>query len=208
MNKLDLALKSPLILTIHGWKTSGNYMRDYTPYAEARGFPIFHFNYGYIILKTLKNVGIVDRIVDFLHFYYDLTGQRCVIIGHSNGCELGWRVAKKTEFVIGLCFNNAALDSDAVFPSHLHFIHNWYTPGDIAVKLGSWLPWNTWGRLGARAYDGATTRVKNFNKGEDFKGYESKGHSDTYNKKHLKEFYLPLQIEHIESELSQTQFKR
>lgn len=201
MNRLDQALNAPLLLTVHGWNSPGRYMHGYDEFAARRGFVIFNFEYGWILFATARNRGIVHRILDFVLWYHDLTGQRTVMIGHSHGCKLAWEIARKTELVIGLALNNAALDEDVAFPPHVRFVHNWYTPGDLAVRIGGLIPGHSWGRLGARPYAGPSPQVRDFNKGADFPDHVSRGHSDTYSDHRLRRFYLPRQIEEIEGAL-------
>lgn len=179
-------------------------MKHYNKYSGEFGFLIFNWTYGWMIVKTLKNVGIVNRVDDFIRFYYDLTGQKTVMIGHSNGCEVAWSVHKMNPYVLGLVFNNAALDADVPFKPHLQFVHNWYTPGDFWVKVSSFLPFNKWGGLGARPYVGPNKEVvKNFNKGLNGP-YKSTSHSDTYSNEGLRDFYTKRQIAVIRSELDET----
>lgn len=202
MNTLDAALRSPLLVTIHGWKTSGHYMHHYNMHAESRGFPpIYNFEYGWILFATARNDGIIHRIMDFVKWYYDLTGQRVVMIGHSHGCKLSWEISQKTELVVGLCFTNAALNHDVEFPPHVRFVHNWHAPGDIAVRFSSLIPAHPWGRMGAVGYDGPSPQVRNFNMARDFKGKEVTGHTAVYRNPDLRRFYLPLQIDYISEAL-------
>jgi pimeloyl-ACP methyl ester carboxylesterase len=202
-NELDTAIRSPLLLTLHGWKSKGVYMEYYNKYAGEFDFIIFNWTYGWMIAKTLKNVGIVNRVNDFIDFYHSLTGQKTILIGHSNGCEIAWSVQKTNPYVLGLVFNNAALDADVEFGTHLQFVHNWYTPGDIWVKIAEWLPLNKWGGLGAKPYDGPNKDiVRNFNKGLTGP-YKSNSHTDTYSNDVLRDFYTKRQIAVIRSELNE-----
>lgn len=176
-------------------------MRRVNKHAKTAGFGYFNWNYGWILAKTLKNTAIVDRIVDFVDFYQHLTKQGIILYGHSNGCELAWRVAKRTRAVIGLVLHNAALDADVEFPERLQFIHNWYTPTDTAVGLAAWIPFNTWGDLGSREYSGFTSGVKNFDKSRF--PMASKEHSDTFRDPMVANSILPATFMEIHKELEE-----
>ena len=176
-------------------------MRYYNPYVQAVGATVFNWNYGWILAKTARNSGIVDRVVDFVQFMQAHTRyDRAVLIGHSNGCEIAWSVSRRTPLVVGLCLNNAALNADTRFPERLKFVHNWYTPHDKAVWVAKWIPFNRWGGLGAQAYAGVSSNVKNFNKGVGKPHSES--HSDTYTNQKLREHFLPRQIAEIQKEVT------
>jgi pimeloyl-ACP methyl ester carboxylesterase len=85
-----------------------------------------------------------------------------VIIGHSNGCAIGWRLTEKVECE-GLVLINPALDNDVVFDPRLSFIHVYWSPRDSVSWLSQFVPFSDWGLLGETGYKGKDPRVKQFN---------------------------------------------
>lgn len=170
-------------------------MKRFNPHADHRGIAIYNFGYGWILFKTLRNGGIVQRLVDFIHFVgKHRAGTRVIGIGHSNGCEILWKAAQRCPQLQGLVYINAALDGDVMFPETLQFVHNWYSPSDWVVRLASWIPFNDWGRLGATPYEGVSAMVANFNKENDFE-LQSESHSDVFRFAGLRDYFLPLMLD-------------
>lgn len=191
----------PLLMTIPGWNSPGHYMRYYVSPAEKMGYLIYCYNHGWMLAKSMRNPGIARRIVNFVEFWHRISGGTVVAITHSNGTELGWRVADLTPWLSGIVSVNGALDADIIFPDRLQFVHNWYSPSDKAVSLASFLPGNRWGKFGAVPYDGVSAMVKNFNKEEDF-DLISDSHSDQYTERDLRQFFIQEQLNEMHKEIT------
>ena len=100
-------------------------------------------------------------------------------IGHSNGCALLWRACWVKAVFRTLILINPALDREVAFPAHLDTIHVLHDPGDLAVRLASWIPGVRWGEMGAYGYLGNDERV--FNHRFDWDGDVSiDEHSDIF----------------------------
>ena len=187
-------MSKPLIVTVPGWNSAGWYMKRFNIYAARQGVQIYNFGYGWMLFKTLRNGGIVQRLVDFINFYAkQQQATRIIGIGHSNGCEILWKAAQRCHQMNGLVLINAALDNDVIFPESLGFVHNWYSPSDWVVRLASWIPFNDWGRLGATPYQGVSAMVTDYNKEAEF-GHCSGSHSDVFRVPALRDYFLPLML--------------
>lgn len=190
----------PVILTVHGFNSAGWYMHHFTPFARSRGLCIHHYGYGWLLLKSPRMAGIQQRVVDLVNLLQDFSEANgldpvpVIGAGHSTGAEVWWRASWKCPMVKGLILINSALDRDVRFPDHLKFVHNWYSPSDIWPKVSRWIPFNKWGDLGSREYEGVSTNVRSFNKQRGF-ALSSRSHSDVFTSPDKRNYFLPLMLD-------------
>lgn len=82
-------------------------------------------------------------------------------IGHSNGCALLLRAARKTSKITRLILINPALDDDAEFPDTLKRIDVFHNKTDLAVWYSKFFPFHEFGEMGRVGYTGKNSRVFN-----------------------------------------------
>jgi hypothetical protein len=96
-----------------------------------------------------------------------------ILVGHSNGCAVIYNAVMRSQHGCVLAFFVApALDSDVEFPPEkfrrvvvLHSKH------DIPVRLSKYLPFHTWGEMGA--YGAKHPNVKNIDCTQWAKGHSA-----------------------------------
>lgn len=204
----DLASR-PLMVGCHGWNSSGHYMRAFVRPAMELGMIYYSFEYGWMLAKRFRNRGIAERLTRFANFWATVIGAPTIVIAHSNGAEVALRAAQQTPHIAALVLVNAALDHDASFPNTLRFVHNWYSPGDRAVRVASLIPLSLWGRLGACPYAGPSPRVRNFDKQNGYGPlYSSRSHSDVFDREHLRQYFLPLIVHTAKEAWEKTALQR
>lgn len=198
-------MKKPLIITVHGWNSGGLYMKYFNPHFAALDYPVYNYEYGWMLAASLRNRSIARRILAFVRFAWEVCGRKSVIVAHSNGAVVSNYAAWMSEQITGLVLVNAALNRDIEFAPSLAFVHNWYSPGDWPLRLARLIPFHAWGDLGARPYDGVSPNVTNFNKGgsRDFM-LHSKRHSDLFYREPLRSYYMPMMAERVEHETCQS----
>lgn len=87
------------------------------------------------------------------------------VIGHSNGANFGIQALDalppsfdRTKVAIWI---SGAADRDTPIPESVKAQLVLYTPNDIWVRLSSYIPFNSWGRMGAAGYSGSDDRNTN-----------------------------------------------
>lgn len=154
------------------------------PYIEAMGHTVInHPRFIPIGLAWAMNPG-------FIHSILRTVCADDILIGHSNGCAVAHGVSQRVRCK-GLIFLNAALDRD-IRPGYVDFIHNWYCPGDDALKWADAIPNHIWGKAGRKGITTPDPRIKNLS----MKEYDPavRGHSDIFDGKHA-HFWAPRVIQ-------------
>lgn len=100
-------------------------------------------------------------------------------IGHSNGCAILHLASHLGAPFRKLVYINPVLDADAEPGPQVESCDVWHSPSDAPVRFASWLPWHTWGSMGAEGFKGSDERITNYNKQNDF-AMSSFGHSDVF----------------------------
>ncbi|KKL96041.1 hypothetical protein LCGC14_1848480, partial [marine sediment metagenome] len=72
----------------------------------------------------------------------------------------------------------------------------WHSPSDKALRVARWLPFHTWGRMGAVGYKGDDPSYVNYNKEDDFERSSSL-HGDVFDPPKLK-YFGPLIVDALE----------
>ncbi len=159
--------------------------------------PVREFDYGWLGLLGARfgNRRIATRLVDAVLADDGDLDPRPVAIGHSNGCALLHLASHMGAPFRKLIYINPALDKDAVPGDQVEEVHIWHSPSDTAVRFARFLPWHTWGEMGATGYRGDDPRMHNHNKERDYR-LSSKAHSDVF-KEPLLGFFGPLIVKCI-----------
>lgn len=116
--------------------------------------------YGYIPALFVFITNIIDWFIERRLRKQIEAGS--IIIGHSNGCTIGWRLTNKVA-TKGLVLINPALNNDVVFDERLEFIHVYWSPKDSVSWLSQFVPLSDWGLMGETGYKGNDPRVKQWN---------------------------------------------
>jgi hypothetical protein len=119
-------------------------------------------DYGYwnlwkiIMFKGKARQDVLERIVGAIE-------KADLVVAHSNGCNFGDQALdmlpekyKHTKTVVWI---SAALDTHHPVPDAVERMLVLSTPWDIWVRLASYIPFNTWGRMGSSGYKGDDWRV-------------------------------------------------
>lgn len=176
------------VILLHGFNVSDEGDRSIgrlQPYFERAGFSVKRPRYGWLGLLGVRILnGRFSRLIA------DLAEPGDVVVGHSNGCAIATQAADLGAPFRILILLNPALDRDHQFARQLEEIHVWHSPSDSPVALARFLPWHSWGDMGAVGYRGKfDPRVHSYNK-ENTYPVSSKAHSDVFEPAKL-EFFGP-----------------
>lgn len=187
-----------LIHGIHTSETDGT-VAGLMPYLQSTGETVRYERYGYAlaILTAIQNPFRAARLAKQVS-----TGDICV--GHSNGCDLIWRMLELGAPIKGAILINPALDVDIKFAPQLEWAYVLYNSGDEAVGWANklFLFDHPWGPMGRDGYLGDDSRIKNVNCGLGINADPVSavdGHSDIFSPEKLK-FWGPWIARTIESE--------
>ncbi len=184
-------MPNPRVILLHGFNVRDEGERTVgklAPYFAAAGFAVKRPRYGWLGL-----LGVRALNGKFARLIADLSEPGDILVGHSNGCAIGAEAADLGAQFSQLVLINPALDSDRAFPvsEYLRAIHVWHSPSDSPVWAAKFLPWHSWGDMGAVGYNGRTDiRVRNYNKESGYQ-VSSSEHSDVFAPGKL-EFFAPL----------------
>lgn len=178
------------VILIHGFNVRDEGDRTVgalAPFLESAGFHVKRPRYGW---RGLLGVRYLNET--FSQLIADLSEPGDILIGHSNGCAIAVEAAEKsTHEFARLVLINPALDSDHLFPANIRRIDVWHSPSDGPVRFAKFLPWHSWGDMGAVGYRGLyDPRVRSYNKENGFK-VSSDSHSDVFEPGKI-EFFGPL----------------
>ncbi len=185
----------PKVWLIHGFNVSdsGAGTTDrLNKYVSSRGNHAREFDYGWIGLLGARfgNRRIATRLVDAVLTDDEELDPRPIGIGHSNGCAILHMASHMGAPFKKLIYINPALNKDAVPGKQVEEVHIWHSPSDKAVRFARFLPWHTWGEMGATGYRGDDMRMHNHDKERDYR-LSSKTHSDVFHES-LLDFFGPL----------------
>ena len=137
---------------------------------EQAGHKVVIVDYGYVHRLRVRLCN--SRLAKMLA---SISESEAIAIGHSNGCDIIRQAADLGAFKDIILFN-PALDSDSEFSEHLENISVFYSANDKATTVARWIPFSSWGNMGAVGYEGPDSRVIDFDE-EHITGKEM-GHSD------------------------------
>jgi len=126
-----------MIRLVHGfnvWDGGASTIDRFKPFLPP---PIVEDDYGWTFLigVRFRNAEAVERIAREIQ-------PGTVLIGHSNGALICWKVAQLCpDKILGVVTINAALRRDTLWPPGIEVL-NLYNPFDLAVLVGRW-----WSRL-------------------------------------------------------------
>lgn len=145
---------------LHGIKTKNPERSSisFLKYIMPR-FKVVTLGYGnwpvlFALLMPVVNYFVVEFFKDKIH-----PGQ--ILIGHSNGCAVAYRLSQKIH-VRGLVLINPALDKQIEFDPSVEFVHVYFSRGDRVTWLAQFVPFSLWGSMGTEGYVGKDPRVKCF----------------------------------------------
>ncbi len=167
-----------IIHVIHGIETEAGSttVPALFPYLEQFG-EIKYPDYGWIGLLESKRLNPV--IVGSLRSY---VADGDIIVGHSNGCAIAYRLLQTGVLVRALVLINGALIRNIQIPTGVTFVHCYWNSGDtitIEAMLGADLSLvdPNWGDMGHAGYLGADPRVLNVDCGNTLGMPKVSGHS-------------------------------
>ena len=145
---------------IHGIKTrdANRSSISFLKYA-LKGFTVKVLSYGYIPVLLAPITSVINWFV-VRRFVKQLTPGN-VLIGHSNGCTIAYKISNKL-YTKGLVLINPALDADVKFDPFISFIHIYWSRNDKVTWLSKFVPFSDWGSMGSVGYKGSDPRVKQF----------------------------------------------
>lgn len=167
-----------MIVLLHGIHAEGqNTVVD--EIAAYLGQPFLYPDYGYILAVETRriNPAVVGALLPYI-------GEKDVLIGHSNGCCIAYRIAQQKP-VKGLVLIDGALKRDLVLPSWVEFCDVYFNAGDditevaeAAARIPGFPVDPMWGDLGHAGYSGDDKRVTNIDCGATQGLPVVSGHSD------------------------------
>lgn len=131
---------------------------------EILPFQTVILSYGYVAAIMSPVINIIDYFAEKKLRSQIEPGN--ILIGHSNGCAVGWRLTNMVQSK-GLVLINPALDADVEFDPALEFIHVYWSPKDEIAWASQFIPWSDWGKMGTTGYKGKDARVKQWNMNDD-----------------------------------------
>ena len=133
----------------------------------------FHYGFAYAVTTALLNPGRAKKLAA-------LVEPGDVIMGHSNGCDLGWRAAMLGAPIAGLVLINPALKPDIEFSPQVQWVRVYYNKGDEVVPWANklFLFDHSWGAMGRDGYTGTDKKVQSVDCGTG--PYPANGHSDIF----------------------------
>jgi len=174
------------ILTINGIRTDGSTSTDILGDKLAMyDYEVFDVNYPRVNIFTARSRKRQRKNAKILK---NKTNDGDVLIAHSYGCLLALRAME-----LGAKFSHVflfapAMNVDFTFPylgmTEMNVIHN---PTDEAIKLGNWLWFHDFGKMGRIGYKGPPdTRITNVldNKGKQ----GERNHSHYFNEDNINEW--------------------
>ena len=146
------------IKTVNPWHSSIAFFQHIMP-----RFQVIVLSYMYIpvvlaVVVPVINHFVIKRLVKQVHPGH-------VIIGHSNGATIAYRLSKEV-YVKGLVLINPALNSNVEFDKRLGFVHVYWSKKDWVVWVSRLMPFSLWGSMGRTGYTGEDARVRQFEMGE------------------------------------------
>lgn len=187
------------VILIHGFnvadggeRTTGRLARFF----EERECQVKLFRYGWRgILGVRFGNPALSRLLA------DMSDTGDIVVAHSNGCAIAHVAAHRGAAFGAMVYINPALDRDAPLAAQIPALHVWHSPSDRPVAIAKWLPWHTWGDMGAVGYRGPRDlRITNFNKERGFP-VSSRAHSDVFEEAQLS-YFGPLIASHILADAS------
>ena len=196
-------------LLVHGFASKGGKGSTDTlrPYFEQAGWLVYELDYGYTMLPTLTRVNKklalswVGWARALNQLQKDLSGSgELVGVGHSNGCAIlrlaSWLGAPFTQLV----FINPALNTKGrktrVGPT-VKRVHVWHSSSDKVLQFARFIPWHTWGRMGAIGYKGDDPTYANYDKRRDY-SMKSKEHGDVFEQPE-RDFFGPIIVQEADN---------
>ncbi len=182
------------VILLHGFNVTDEgcaTVGKLAPYFERRGFAVKRPRYGW---RGLLGVRFLNNT--FGRLVADLSEPGDIVVGHSNGCAIAVKALEHGAIFDQLVLINPALDSDYEFPANVRRVHVWHSPSDAPVRFAKWLPWHSWGDMGAVGYTGDDPRVVSYDKERGFIGMSSSAHSDVFEDRKL-EFFAPIIVDQV-----------
>lgn len=140
-------------------------------------------------VHSIGLIGLIDlkwKNKEVVQELYPLIGPDDVLVGHSNGALIIWRLIQAGARPKAVILFNAALRRDVVFPEDVPVL-NMHSRFDWIVQLGRiWSRLITktgirrhgWGAAGRYGFTKKQVNVTNFDMGDRFYTHQVKGHSD------------------------------
>lgn len=181
-----------LVILVHGfnvWDGGRATVGKLRPFYAAHGIPYIMVNYGHFGLGETywKNKKIAKKIAEACT-NAKLSGNKVILVGHSNGCAIIHQAAEKYGAEIHKAvYINPALDKDTEPAESMGALDVWHSPSDKPVKWSRKLPFHPWGEMGATGYIGNSPKVYNINKEKNYP-VRSKEHSDVFSVEKLPYF--------------------
>lgn len=176
MNKIHL---------IHGihTETGDSVVRGLIPFLEKiPGYTVVYPDYGFILGIESRRI---NRIVIGTLFPYIQPGD--IVVGHSNGCCIGYELMVLGAPFVGGVFINAALDDDVTIPPQIKWVDVYSNEGDTITEVASAVEKfigspvdQYWGKMGHAGYTGKDGRVYNIYCDKNEWLPVVKGHSDLF----------------------------
>lgn len=147
------------------------------PLYRKAGFRVKELDYGFTGLLRTK---MCNRPVAKVLATTLIPGS--LIVGHSNGCALIWRMARAGAKFDRAVLINPALDRRKTIDGAAS-VHVWHSPSDLATHMARLIPFSKWGNQGQVGYVGEDERYRNFN--EDHIVNKRVGHSGVFREPEL-----------------------
>ena len=165
-----------LVHGIHAAEGTSNMLRLIDPFNRA-GFMVNVFEYGFLSVlgAMFANPYHARALASFLR-----PGD--VAVGHSNGCDLIRRAAKRVNLA-GCVYINPALDPGA--DTEAPWVDVYHNPGDHIVWWSKMIPCHPWGEMGATGYSGWKTNYRNIDCSAMPGLPEVNGHLDLFSKTNI-----------------------
>lgn len=166
-----------IVYLVHGFNVKDygeRTIKTIAPYFEELGYDVRFFDYRWM---GLGRVRLCNK--NLAYAFAKLARPGSIAVGHSNGCAIIHHAAQFGAPFGEVVYINPALNRKAALARQIYKAHVWHSPSDVTVWTASWLPWHTWGRMGAVGYKGKDERYVNYDK-ENAYEISSNKHSDVF----------------------------
>lgn len=140
------------IVLIHGWRVRDGGKKSFSGLSAALedlGHETVLVSYGY----TLTKWGTAFKSRKFSKLISTRIREGDAVVAHSNGCRVAWDLSWNAPEIRRMVWLNPALDrgmAPAKTVERVLVIHN---RSDLATRLARWIPYSSWGDMGARGYE-------------------------------------------------------
>ena len=165
---------------------------------ERIGYTVHKFLYGRAGFMDIRlsNDNLAWALLSQIHtIQHYAPDKRIIPIGHSNGCALikkAGQLQDATNPAFSRCiYISPALNTTATLGPQITRCDVMHNVGDEVVKWSSYIPMNSWGRMGNIGYNGTDSRYVNHDCSQSISGHSDwfrRGNIESYTAQALRSY--------------------